>query len=233
MPNWRLRRPQATRPRAHFLHIGKTGGSAIKSALESSSDGAYELVLHHHASTLEHVPQGERFFFVLRDPVDRFVSGFYSRQRLGRPRYESPWSSAEDTAFACFDTPDSLACALSSRDDEERWQALDAIRSIQHVRDSYWTWFRDDRYFNSRLGDLLAVLWLPDLTATFPQLCAQLGISPAPPLPDDDVGAHRNPADLDRTLSTQARASLERWYASDQALVDRCRGLPLFMTASE
>jgi hypothetical protein len=228
MPRLRFGR----KPRAHFLHIGKTGGSAIKSALEHARDGAFELVLHPHGTTLEQVPPGDRFFFVLRDPIDRFISAFYSRQRQGRPRYESPWSSEEERAFARFSTADSLACALSSQESEEHSQALDAMRAIAHVRDSYWFWFINESYFQSRLGDLLAVLWLPDLDATFLQLCALLGISPAPALPYDDVGAHRNPADTDRVLSPRARAGLEQWYASDQTFVERCRRLPALLTAS-
>ena len=231
MRSWRLRRARAAAPRAHLLHIGKTGGSAIKSALEGCK-GAYELVLHDHRTTLEQVPRGDRFFFVLRDPLERFVSGFYSRQRQGQPLYKSPWSPEEEHAFARFGTADSLGQALSSHDQEERSQALAAMRAIQHVRDSYWAWFDDEGYFESRLDDLLAVLWLPDLDATFPRLCELLGISPAPALPHDDLRAHRNPAGLDRGLSEPARLALEEWYRADQAFVDRCRRLPAFVTAS-
>jgi hypothetical protein len=229
----RRRRADPGRPRAHFLHIGKTGGTAIKSALEDVREGTYEIVLHPHATTLSQVPRGDRFFFVLRDPVDRFVSGFYSRQRQGRPRRNSPWTAAEERAFARFDTPDRLARAISSPAPEERSHAVAAMRSIGHVRDPYWTWFGSGRYFEKRLGDLLAVLWLPELDTTFPRLCALLGVGPVPPLPDDDVGAHRNPEELDRTLSGEARATLEEWYAADRAFVRRCRELSCFMSSGD
>ena len=220
------------RPRAHFLHIGKTGGTAVKFALGNASDGAYEIVLHGHGTTLEQVPPGDRFFFVLRDPVERFVSGFYSRQRQGRPRYRSPWSPAEERAFQHFDTPEALAIALSSSDGDARDHALAAMRSIEHVRDAYSVWFKNDRYFESRLKDLLAILWLPDLDAVFPQLCALLGVSPTPALPADDIGAHRNPAGVDRSLSAASRVNVERWYAEDKAFVERCRRLPVFLPAA-
>jgi hypothetical protein len=226
-------RPVAdAKPRAHFLHIGKTGGTAVKSALGNASDGAYDLVLHAHGTRLEQVPPGDRFFFVLRDPVERFVSGFYSRHRQGRPRYRSPWSPEEERAFQHFDTPEALGIALSSSDSDARAQALAAMRSIAHVRDSYSAWFKDEGYFESRLDDLLAILWLPDLEVTFPQLCALLGVSPAPALPADDIGAHRNPAGLDRTFSATSRANLERWYTEDEAFLERCRRLPVFLTAA-
>lgn len=230
MPIRRSQEFAPRKPRAHFLHIGKTGGSAIKSALGDRCDGAYELVLHPHPTTLKDVPRGDRFFFVLRDPVERFVSGFYSRQRQGRPLYDSPWSPEEARAFGLFDTADALACALSSAANDERLEALAAMRSIQHVSSSYWDWFGNERYFRRRLDDLLAVLWLPDLDSTFPRLCRLLGISPVPELPDDDVRAHRNPAGVERRLSRPACRALEQWYAADEACVNRCRALPSFLT---
>lgn len=168
------------RPRAHFLHIGKTGGTAVKFALGNASDGAYEIVLHGHGTTLEQVPPGDRFFFVLRDPVERFVSGFYSRQRQGRPRYRSPWSPAEERAFQHFDTPEALAIALSSSDGDARDHALAAMRSIEHVRDAYSVWFKNDRYFESRLKDLLAILWHWTSMRCFPS-CALCWASRRPP----------------------------------------------------
>ena len=106
----------------------RAGGTAIKHAMGSaqasiSGDGArlpYVVHLHRHAVGLRDVPAGERFFFFVRDPVGRFVSGFYSRQRKGRPRYSGQWSEREREAYRRFGTPDQLASALSSVNDEER-----------------------------------------------------------------------------------------------------------------
>src|SRR5947209_7116183 len=149
-------RRSSGKPRAHLIHAGKTAGTAIKWALRDlTRDGDYRLELHEHAVTLRDVPAGDRVFFVVRDPIDRFVSGFYSRQRQGRPRYNYPWSPDEEKAFTAFETADALAAALSSSDDAERAAAQDAMRSIQHVRDSYWRWFGDPDYFRSRASDML------------------------------------------------------------------------------
>jgi len=71
----------------HFLHIGKTGGTAIKHAIGSaqasiSGDGAglpCVVHLHRHAVRLRDVPAGERFFFFVRDPLEltmKVVAGF-------------------------------------------------------------------------------------------------------------------------------------------------------------
>jgi len=59
----------------HFLHIGKTGGSAVKYAISQHSiDSRYEIHLHPHVVRLNDVPKGEKVFFLLRDPISRFIS---------------------------------------------------------------------------------------------------------------------------------------------------------------
>jgi hypothetical protein len=123
---------------AHFLHPGKTAGTAMKQALQDAGQPPnYRLQLHTHGVRMADLPRGDKFFFVVRDPVDRFVSGFYSRQRQGRPRFVRPWSEGEARAFRRFSTPQELADALSSTGDE-RASAVDALESIEHVRTSYW-----------------------------------------------------------------------------------------------
>lgn len=59
-----------------FLHIPKTGGTAIKNALidrEASID-----IFHSHNRTLASSPQP--VCFVLRDPLARFCSGYWERK---------------------------------------------------------------------------------------------------------------------------------------------------------
>ena len=122
----RLRRTDPAR--AHFLHLGKTGGTAIKAALEPHvSEGAYQLELHGHVIRLKNIPRREPFFFAVRDPVDRYLSGFYSRQRQGAPRYHEPWSPPEKEAFERFETANDLAEAIyaEDRDTSQRRAASD------------------------------------------------------------------------------------------------------------
>ena len=99
----------------HFLHVRKTGGTAIKYALKPClvTSGHY-IVLHGHRFTLREVPKGDQAIFCLRNPISRFVSGFYSRLRQGQPRNLVPWTPDEKASFSRFDTPNRLALALSS-----------------------------------------------------------------------------------------------------------------------
>lgn len=68
--------------RLQFLHIPKTGGSAIKHALAAhagSQDASLEF--HRHQTRLIDIPVGLPVGLVVRDPVSRFVSAFFSRKR--------------------------------------------------------------------------------------------------------------------------------------------------------
>lgn len=213
-----------------MLHIGKTGGTAMKYAFSrlDPSLGTYEMIVHKHVERLPRIPEGHKCFFVVRDPVDRFVSGFNSRLREGRPRHLCPWTPAERVAFSHFPSPDRLGRALSSEDVGERARAFAAMAVIRHVRDSYWDWFVNWEYLESRADDILMILWFPDLTPMFPRLRDLLGLPSTVTLPDDDLNTHRSPKDADRTLSDLARSNLEHWYGRDYAFIDLCATLDCF-----
>ena len=214
------------KPIGHVFHVGKTGGLAVNQALSRYLDrGAYALFLHNHLMTLNCVPRGEKVIFFLRHPIDRFVSGFYSRQRQGRPRYSVPWTPGEADAFSHFKTPRALAGALSSDDPLVREQAARAMDQIQHIKDSYYHWFHSDEYFLNRLDDILFIGFQESLSADFERLRTLLGIPQVATLPDDDIAAHRNPPGLDRNLDACARRNLEAHYAQDIRFYEFCRNL--------
>jgi len=206
-----------TKPRAHFLHVNKTGGSAITNALRPLElAGSHHLVFK-KKRTLRDIPEGEWFFFGVRDPISRFISGFYSRQLqggIGRPR---PWRVEEAPVFNRFTTPNELAEALFSDPAAE-----DAMGAIRHFR-SYWSWFRDEDYLLRRSDRLLMVLFQEQLDDDFALLTQHLGLNAS--LPTDDLTAHRNPATVDLRLTDAAVVNLRRWYQRDYDFVDLCRYL--------
>ncbi len=213
------------KPQLHFIHVGKTGGSAIAFALKGyTKNHVYHIRFQGHKTKLTDIPVGEKLFFCVRDPIDRFVSGFYSRQRQGRPKYNSPWRKAEEIAFGIFKTPNELALALSSDDDTRKANAEFAMHSIAHVKSSYWDWFVDASYFKKRIPDILFVCHQHRLQEDFKQLRNILGIPVDVELPAKNlVAAHANPVGLDRGLEDQAKRNLQSWYAADYtflALVD-------------
>ena len=220
----------STQTDVHFLHIGKTGGTAIKAALAEDIilTQKYRIHLHRqerHNLALKNIPEGEKVFFFLRDPLTRFVSGFYSRQRQGRPRHNLPWSDRERAAFKIFTTPNDLALALTSHDRDQQLAAITAMKSIMHVKDFYWWWFDNSEYLLRRLEDILFVGFQESLNQDFLHLKRILDLPRKVQLPDDDVASHRTPSYLDPFLDDKAKRNLRLWYANDIALVNLFQGL--------
>jgi len=209
---------------AHFLHIGKTGGTAIASVLSRYSKSSdYEIILHEHDFKLNDAPRGEKVFFFVRDPINRFVSGFYSRKRQGRPRHDVPWNSGEEAAFAQFTTPNELALALTSADEGQRAAAVAAMNNIIHIQSPHWTWLQDESYFLARRSDILFVGFQETLNEDFSLLGKLLNLPDAIKLPDDDIASHKNPLDVDKRLDEAAIRNLRAWYQRDYQFLELCR----------
>jgi hypothetical protein len=208
----------------HFLHIGKTGGTAMKAALQPrAQNGHFFLFLHGHEVTLKDVPVGERVVFFLRDPVSRFVSGFNSRLRQGQPRYLMPWSPSEKIIFERFVTPNALALALSSGHADERAAAENAMRSIGHIRDHYARWFGGEEGLLGRRSDIFLIGFQETLVTDFEKLRVKLELPADVVLPVGEVAAHKTPSNFDTTLEPLAVENLQRWYREDIRFYQLCR----------
>lgn len=210
----------------HILHVGKTGGTAVDCALKSNlTTKKYRIKLQDHIFRLNDVPEGDKFVFFVRDPIKRFVSGFYSRQRKGAPLYNVPWSPDEEEAFRLFNIPNELALAVSFEDKKKQENAVKAMKSIVHVNSSYWDWFIDEAYFQSRLPDLLFIGFQESLNDSFAMLKKILELPDELKLPDDDLKAHKAPRRLDKHLDDQAVGNLMDWYKKDYAFFELCMQL--------
>lgn len=210
----------------HFLHIGKTGGSAIRDAIKSTLiTDHYKIFLHGHSFTLRDVPLGEKVFFFVRDPIHRYASGFYSRLRQGKPRYNNPWRPQEKIAFESFKTPQELASALSSDDDERQIAAKFAMQNIGHVKSFYWRWFESEDYFLSRQNDIIFIGFQETLNQDFETLKKNLDLPKEVQLPNDSARSHRSPASQAVNFSPIERANLLQWYAKDYEFLDLCKSL--------
>lgn len=213
-------------PKAHFLHIGKTGGTTVKGALKPHRhDGKYKLILHPHSTNLNDITVREKVFFFLRDPITRFVSGFNSRMRKGRPLYNYQWKAPEAQAFAHFETANELAEALSDHDANRRQEARQAMEGIQHVGDSVWKWFQDPHYFSSRIDDVLFVGFQESLESDFRRLLIVLELDGNIVLPTDPVAAHKTPAGFDQSISELGARNLRTHYATDIEFYKEMKGI--------
>lgn len=212
------------RPVAHFMHIGKTAGTALRLILwDVRLTTRYRPVFHGHGARLarlDAIPVGEKFFFCVRDPIGRYTSGFLARQRQDQPRYYVPWTEEEERAFSHFESPEDLAVSLSAGGDIQR-HAEHAMRSIQHVQSSYWDFFHDPEYFKSRRDDLLWIGRQESLDMA--SLAVALGVDQLT-MPEDAVAAHRATGSKPE-LSDLARENLRQWYAKDYEFLDLCAEL--------
>lgn len=213
----------------HFLHIAKTGGTAIKAALAPSrllgqvKTPTHTLFLRDHTIHLDHIPPGQKVIFGVRDPLKRFVSGFYSRLRGGK-KGRNTKDAAERAVFTQFKTPRDLARDLYSEDGQKRAAAQRAINTILHTRVRLSDWLGSPAELERRKGDILYVYQQETLDADFAGMKRLLSL-PGAQLPTDDVTAHKLKGDWDTSLDSLATENLRRWYASDYEIIAACRKL--------
>ncbi|MEP7359966.1 MAG: sulfotransferase family 2 domain-containing protein [Chloroflexota bacterium] len=213
----------------HMLHVRKTGGTAVKAALEGADvPVGMRLLLHGHGISLRDVPANDDIFLFLRDPVARFLSGFDMRRREGRPRHYRPWTTAERRVFERYGSAQDLALALGSSTRSARTEAERAMRNVAHLRSHLGDWLGDERQVHERQDSLIFIGWQEQLDSDFAALVALLGIPPETHLPSDAYAANR--ADDDATqkpLSADAIEIIRSWYAEDYRLIDLLVGLGL------
>ena len=162
-----------------MLHVGKTGGTYARHIISSipAAEGMVRFLDHGFGleAALHEFPN-ENAIFAIRDPLAIFVSGFNSRMRQGRPRYNSPWSADETVAFSAFKTPNELAEALSSSKPELKKCAEFSMRCIRHV-DLGLKWYLHSTAFVRRSRSrIFFILQQENLDEDIDRLLAKSGI---------------------------------------------------------
>ena len=214
----------------HFIHIGKTGGTALKSVLRPQYKAGTEtplgpVIVHKgHKFKLRDVPPGDKAIFCVRDPVSLFVSAFDSRLRKGQPKFYFEWSPAEEEAFTRFPTPQALAEALASPDGATRGQADAAMRAIQHVRGIRRA-LGSPRDVLSHRRQIAYIGRQETLDDDWGRIRALLGLPEELRLPENPKRAHRRPSSEQPVLDGAAEAALRDWYAEDYEIVRICERL--------
>lgn len=210
-----------------ILHNRKTAGTALKDILAQQQDRTSDnnFTYFEHAMTFprltaEH-PEIKAIFFV-RDPISRYISGFYSRLREGKPRYHFPWSSAEKRAFRRFKHPNQLAEALSSLNPFKRYFAVTAMKSIGHIKHTYQSFLGTLNFIQENKDQIAYIGHQPEFDQDLIRLRVLLKIDEEIKPPQDEIRAHRNPQDLDKSLSNKAITNLKKWYKNDYAIYRWC-----------
>ena len=204
-----------SRRAVHFLHVGKAAGTQVKQ-IAARSGG--RIIAHKHDINLRDLPKDAAYFFSIRDPISRFYSGFYSRQRKGQPTYFVEWTAAEEAVFREFRHANDLAEALFS-DGVIGLSAAQAMISIRHTGQNLTSWFL-------RHGNILEVrppVWIIRQDRFDDDLRITLGrIGLADLYDGPQQRAHANSYDKTPPLSDKAKANLKRWYAQDYEFIRVC-----------
>jgi hypothetical protein len=202
------------RKQIHFLHISKNAGTQMgQLAQQISADDRYLVTKHNHTTKLYNIPANDDFFFSIRSPESRFVSGFYSRKRKGLPRIYSEWSVFEREAFGDFEHANDLAEALFAPG-HEGMRALCAINSVVHCAFEQLSWILPAGYF-LRIRVPLMILRQEHFESDAAFLFELLEMKAAPVFDRSSVGSHANDYTGVPPLSAKAKANLRRWYAKD------------------
>lgn len=154
--------------RLAYIHIGKTAGTTIKDILRLNPGFADVVRYNNHKVKPSEVPESLKLFFCVRDPVARFVSGFYHRKgKLHRHRQEShdnQWSRAEKSALDAYTDVNDLVRDMASSQFWVRNRAMGRVDSIMHLGPghygSYWDWFGNSERLRNLAPRIGAVLRL-------------------------------------------------------------------------
>ncbi len=141
-----------------FLHIPKTGGTAITVFLNDLCEHSYSIPLKlPHAWTLRQLvseyPQ-TKVGFLIRDPLERTISSFNSRLRQGRPTWGHKWSPGEGASYSIFRTVENFLKASLSDDDFDISAVRFAHDHISLLKFNYVHYFESPHFIQEHIGHI-------------------------------------------------------------------------------
>lgn len=221
--------------RLQFLHIGKTGGTFVRKVLRAlPPEHRDRFRLLHHDVHIEHALETKPdlpVFFTVRRPETLFVSAFDSRQRMGRPTYDRPWSPREKIVFSVFETPNQLAEALSATDPHLRASARLSMLGINHVRKGLHWYLRNIETLERHRDAIAFVLLQENLRADLETFASRISVPLE--LAGDvlEERIHESPRG-GTPLSETGLANIREWYRADCEMYDWCVELRGHITGS-
>ena len=201
----------------HFFHLGRCAGTTIKEFIDKFNEGghAVSIIPHEHKVVLAKIPERGRYFFSIREPVDRFFSAFnwrQARRTLGPAKGDSH-TEQERKAFARFANANELAESLYA-EGERGIEAFTAMQEIKHVNRPQYTWFPSvEEVLSARPP--LCIIRLDKMQRDLDYLAAKLQVENRFELTSEKRKRHRNVYSVPPPLSDKAVDNLRRWYAAD------------------
>lgn len=164
-----------------FIHIPKTGGTGISKFGRKvmAAGGQFPITFPHGWSAPQILKEFPRIklCFVIRDPLERSISGINSRLRMGRPQYNSIWTVGEAVSFSFFPSAIDLLNGLASPDERTKSAAIFAFDQITHLKHGYEFYFKDVEFIKANRDRFAIVNEIKDSEAFVTRLCAETGIA--------------------------------------------------------
>ena len=126
----------------YFLHIGKTGGTLLKSifANQENNQNNFRIIGLKEIMKLYHLNPKQKYIFSIRNPIDRYMSGFMSRKNKS-DLYSKEYYSIESFGFFLYQNLNTLAEELYSKNLIKFLKARIAIRCIPIINENIFSWF--------------------------------------------------------------------------------------------
>ena len=204
-----------------FLHIGKNAGIQVMNVAVKLKDYGVNIHRLGHKVKLSQLPNDAKYFFSVRKPESRFLSGFYSRKRKGQPRMYREWSEHEAVAFSLFEHANDLAENLFSEGDIGK-KARMAIKSISHTGMQQVDWFQRCAFIDQQPP--LTIIRQENFVSDMQRLLNLLNIDVdvTSMITKDKITAHRNDYKETPPLSDVALKNLREWYIQDCYFYEMC-----------
>jgi hypothetical protein len=222
----------------HFIHIGKTGGSTVKAWLKRAYPGVRQskspkeslelsewkfndtrFQLHGHKFKLGDGGPFDCYAFFVRDPVERWVSGYLSRLRKqSHGDGKGVWTEDEQVAFTRYPKPEALAKALGSHDPNERAQAAEADDAVGHTRHGISYFLpKIEKYWDR----ILFVGNVHTLDTDFKRMCEAAGMPEGLPIEEPPHNQMPDKQAKLKKLSPKVEQKLKRFLKADYAVLDK------------
>lgn len=208
-----------------FIHIGKNAGTHINniSSKINSFQSKYKIISARHKGNLRDIPKRIPYFFSIRDPISRFKSAFYSRQREGFPVYNAPHNKSESKAFSIFKEANDLAESLF-REDSIGEEAFWAMNSITHINTQQFDCFSSVPNF-LKYRPPIYIIRTENFKNDFIKFLSKANIK----VPEDELNLEKDNNSSHTTiysdipsLSDLARNNLKIWFKKDYFFYNIC-----------
>ena len=205
-----------------FFHIGKTSGTKINSIFKKKIINNINIIKTQHNLKKRHINLNQNYFFSIRNPVNRFLSGFYSRKRKGKPRLYKDWSTEERQAFKKFKSANQLAESLFLKSKKGQ-DAIRAIQSIGHCNSDQIDWFSGSDFFGN--NPPLCIIRQEFFERDMILFCKKLNIKGEilkNIKKEIKIKEHKNNYNKIKPLSKKAIFNLKKWYVKDVYFYKYC-----------